>query len=168
MFRINIQGIKDGQYEIDLKTAVEDMPGLFPEYFGEARVKAKMRKIGNRYAITGKASCKAKMICDVSLQEYVDTIAVDISRAFFADSSLYEEKKLDDYEIGEEIVIRENDKYIDLTKNIKDLLSASLPMKRVAPEFRGKDFEEIFPEHTMKNKKEEIDHRWDQLKKIIN
>jgi hypothetical protein len=42
-------------------------------------------------------------------------------------------------------------------------------MKRVAPEYRKKDFSEIFPDYTVKKAEVGmIDDRWEALKKLRN
>jgi len=47
-----------------------------------------------------------------------------------------------------------------------------LPMKRIAPHYRGKSFEDIYPQFSAERpknaKNKEIDERWSALKKLKN
>ena len=61
---------------------------------------------------------------------------------------------------------------IDITEEIREELAVNLPMKRIAPEFEDKEFEEIFTEYTNKknpaiaDKVSIIDERWAPLKNL--
>jgi uncharacterized metal-binding protein YceD (DUF177 family) len=73
----------------------------------------------------------------------------------------------------EEKAIAEDEKFIDLTDDIREELIVHLPMKRVSPEFRDKSFEDVFPQYSgsdnkksKKKKDHEIDDRWSALKNI--
>jgi uncharacterized metal-binding protein YceD (DUF177 family) len=72
--------------------------------------------------------------------------------------------------VGEEIIIREDDKYFDMTQEVCEQLAVRLPMKRIAPEFAEVEFEDLYPEYSIKKEKEvfkdELDERWAPLKKI--
>ena len=176
MIKIYIQGIENGLHDIDMQIPVEEVEELYPEYFGNIHLIGKLRKFDKRYTFKGEAKCNAALICDISLKNFTKDITADINLSYLADTFLYQISKQSDSEIkkeGNEIIIAEDDKYIDLTNEVREELAVSMPMKRVAPEYEGKSFEEIYPQYSpnsqakkKKVKKGEIDDRWEPLKKI--
>jgi uncharacterized metal-binding protein YceD (DUF177 family) len=66
--------------------------------------------------------------------------------------------------------IREDDTTIDLSDEVRQELAISLPMRRIAPQYRTKEFIEIFPafaEHQPETTNEGgIDPRWAALQSI--
>lgn len=176
MLKILVKGIKDGEYDIDISSPVEEIEGFFPEFFGEVRFRGKLRIVGKRYAVEGIAECEAHLVCDLSMEEYTETISVHISSSFYANNELYYASKGISEELREtsEHIIHEDDKYIDISEDVRQELAIHLPMKRIAPKYRGKSFEDIYPQYSAdapkkksKSKKpEEIDERWSELKKL--
>jgi uncharacterized metal-binding protein YceD (DUF177 family) len=171
-----IKGIGDGTYDIDTACAVGRLKGIYPEFYGEVTLKGKLKILGKRYTIDAQVSSMAKLLCDVSLEDYNEEISADISVAYLANTDLYYARQDEDNEDFEtEIVIHEDDKFIDLTEEVTQQLNVSLPMKRVAPKYRDKELEEIYPEFTdssdkdnteNKDQNEDIDERWSALKKL--
>lgn len=173
MLKIFIQGLSDGLHDVELICSTSEIDGLFEEFIGDVKTEGKLRILGSRYTFTGKAECKAKLICDRSLKEYTELITADLKISFLADDTLL--SKLDDDEISdfEENIISQDDKYLNITDEVRELLAVNLPMKRIAPEYQEKEIEEIFPQYTagqkekLKNKQEEKpDERWAALKNI--
>ncbi len=176
MLKILVKGVKDGEYDIDISSPVEEIEGFFPEFFGEVRFRGKLRILGKRYTVEGIAQCEAQLVCDLSLEEFTETISAQISTSFYANNELYYETKdiSEDLRQNPEHIIHEDDKYIDISEDVRQELALHLPMKRIAPQFRGKSFEEIYPQYsadakpkkTKKINKDEIDERWNELKKL--
>ncbi|TAL69695.1 MAG: DUF177 domain-containing protein [Bacteroidetes bacterium] len=176
MIKIYIQGIEDGLQEIDMMIPVSEVEELYPEYFGNIHLVGKLRKFGKRYTFTGIVECKASLICDISLKNFTKEITSNMNVSYLADTFLYQMAKhnsLDRKNDNNDIIIAEEDKYIDLTNEVREELAVSMPMKRVSPEFEGKNFEDIYPQYSVNNlskkknnKKAEIDDRWAPLKKI--
>ncbi|ROL57662.1 DUF177 domain-containing protein [Bacteroidetes/Chlorobi group bacterium Naka2016] len=176
MLKILVKGIKDGEYDVDISSPVEEIEGFFPEFFGEVRFRGKLRIVGKRYTVEGVAECEAHLICDLSLEEYTETISVQISSSFYANNELYYATKNISEELREteEHIIHEDDKFIDISEDVRQELAIHLPMKRIAPQYRGKSFEEIYPQYSAdtppKKSKgktdEEVDERWNALKKL--
>jgi uncharacterized metal-binding protein YceD (DUF177 family) len=174
MLKILVKGIKDGEYDIDISSPVSEIEGFFPEFFGDVRFRGKLRILGKRYTVEGIAECEAHLVCDLSLEEYTETISVQISSSFYANNELYFSLKGISEELREtpEHIIHEDDKYIDISEDVRQELAIHLPMKRIAPHYRGKSFEDIYPQFfadTPKNaKNKETDERWSALKKLKN
>lgn len=178
MLKILIKGIRDGEYDINISSPVEEIEGIFPEFFGNVSFVGKLRILGKRFTVVGKAICNAHLVCDLSMEDYVEQIEVEIRSSFLANNELYYSMAGINEELreSEEHIIHEDDKYIDLTEDIRQELALGLPMKRIAPKYRDKSFDDIYPQYSankfiesMKQKKrknQEIDERWSVLKKL--
>ncbi len=165
------QGLKDGEYEIDMDFPVNEVPEMFEEYFGNIHLEGKLRKFGGRYSIIIEADCMAKMICDRSLKEFTEEISVNVKLAFITDGTLRQAQDEGTKDISKEIVIHADDKYIDITNEVREIFAIGLPMKRIAPEYRTKNFSELYPEYSSRNNNGNsvnIDERWIPLMKLKN
>ena len=172
MIKIYIQGLKDGFYDIDMMNPVTDVDEIFPEFFGNITVKGKLRKFGKRFTFTGSIVCNAKLICDLSLKEYIQEIRGELNTSFLADSVLFRLHEAENSTDDEtERIIHEDDKFIDISPEVREELAISIPMKRISPEFADKDFEDLYPQYSTKYKSfdpetVEEDQRWSVLKKL--
>ncbi len=170
MIKVFIQGLDDGTHTIALSVDVNSIPSLSSEFFGDVILNGSFRKNGQHYVFDCKAECPVRLVCDVSLEEYEDTVGFDFRSSFVRDTGLFFEQKERELRDNEEIAFHEDEKYIDLTAFIREELLLHLPMKRVAPKYRDKSFEDIFPEFSNKKKKVQsqkaIDDRWSQLKNL--
>lgn len=178
MLKILVKGLKDGEYNVDISSKAEEIDGIFPEFFGDVRFSGKLQILGKRYTVVGKAECDARLVCDLTLEEYVEHIVVEIKSSFLANNELFYRfsginEELREYE---EHIIHEDEKYINITNDVREELALGLPMKRVAPKYRNKSFDDIHPEYSAnkynedKNKKkkksQDIDERWTALQKL--
>jgi uncharacterized metal-binding protein YceD (DUF177 family) len=122
-------------------------------------------RLGHRYTLKGKSECTARMICDRSLQEFDEKIQCDFSLVYRADTKLFLESGKNPNNENE-IIIREDYKYIEISTEVIEHLALNLPMKRVAPEFRDKEITEIFPELSSDRivSENSVDDRWTKLK----
>jgi uncharacterized metal-binding protein YceD (DUF177 family) len=170
MVKIFIQGIEDGTHEIVLAVDVNSIPSLSSEFIGDVTLKGSFKKNGQYYVFDCKVECPVRLICDMSLEEYEDTVGFDFRLSFVRNTGLFFEQKERELGNNEKIAFHEEEKTIDITEIIREELSLHLPMRRIAPEYRDKSFEELFPEYSNKKKKiksqKEIDDRWSQLKKL--
>ena len=169
MIKIDVFGLKDGEYPINIEALARDVPDMYPEFYGRLNIIGKLRKIGKRYSFTGTTQCCAMLVCDRSLKEFSQQITADLNLSFRADNLLYKMTDRNRVNDNEEIIIHEEDKYIDISSRIREMLAVMLPMKRIAPEYAEKNFEDIFPEYSSRNKKkkkEEASDYWAPLKNI--
>jgi uncharacterized metal-binding protein YceD (DUF177 family) len=166
MIRIFIQGIKDGEYNIDMDTDVSEVPDILEEFFGNIHIEGKLKKFGSRFTLIAEAECSAKLICDRSLKEFVEEIPVEIKLSFIANPL----KSPEINDETQEIFFHPDDKYLDITEEVREIFAISLPMKRVAPEYRNKDLKDLYPEYvkTDDNISGDIDDRWAPLKNLIS
>ena len=171
MVKVFIQGLSDGEHEVDLSVPTSSIEGLNPEYTGDIAITGQLLIHHRRFALDLEVKCEAKLNCDLSLKEYNETISFEYKTSFIANGLLYFEQKKRDLKSDEERAIADDEKYLDITDDIREELAVHLPMKRIAPEFRDKNFEDIFPQFSekkssKKSKDKEIDDRWSALKNI--
>lgn len=172
MIKIRIHGIKDGIHDLTEIVPVEEIEGMLPEFFGNVSFTGKMRKIGKRYTITGFAECQVRLICDLSLEEYTDTISSEINVSFIADTEMFLLSKGQYDDPDAERAVHEDDEFFDISNDVREQLAVSLPMKRIAPQYRDKSFADLHPEFSaeiaenIKEDEEQIDERWSALKKL--
>ncbi len=164
MVLINIQGMPDGVSTIHIEKNVDDVEGIFPEFFGIVRLEGELRKFKNRFSFHGTVSSKAKLVCDRSLKEFTEEISSEIKIAFIKDTELYRIAKERGDESRDENIIHEDEKHLNLTEEIAQQLAVMIPMKKIAPEFRKKELDDIYPEVNSKSNK--IDDRWEGLKNL--
>ncbi len=157
MLRLPIQGLQDGQASVQLTANIREIDGIFPEFSGEISLSGTVRKVGKRYSFKGEATCMATMICDRTLSEFTEKITAHVTADYLADTQVFLMQEGE--KEGEMNIIRDDELFIDLSDEVRQELALSLPMKRIAPEFRDKEWEDIAPEVAT-----EIDDRWKALK----
>jgi uncharacterized metal-binding protein YceD (DUF177 family) len=160
--KIRIHGIKDGKHEIALTDDVSNFPDIFPEFYGEVTLVGTLAKTRNRYTFNGTAKCNANLICDLSLDEYSEEIVADVDVSFIVSTELYFLQQNSNNHVAEETAIHEDEPFFDITTDVKDALVVSLPMKRIAPQHRGKTFNDFH----QNNDDQRIDKRWEALRNI--
>jgi len=167
MFRIKISSLKESENKIELEATTDELEYIAEEFFGSVKFSGMIRKIKNRYTIMGKVSAKANLICDLTTEEFSEEINADVKINFIQDSMLFESIDETEKESVDHILLDDN-QYIDFTDEICQLLLISIPMKRIAPEHRGKDFTDIYPELAFSESQDaiKIDERWNALKDI--
>ncbi|MFN8360535.1 MAG: DUF177 domain-containing protein [Candidatus Kapaibacterium sp.] len=159
MLKLPIQGLQDGQASVQLTANVQEIEGIFPEFSGEIELTGTIRRVGKRYSFKGEATCMATMICDRSLTEFTEKIVAPVTADYLADTQVFLMQEGDTE--GEVIIIRDDELFIDLSDEVRQELALHLPMKRIAPEYRDKEWDDISPEIST-----EIDDRWKALKGI--
>ncbi len=166
MLKVFVQGLKGDIHNVDLECPASEIPEIFPEFFGNVKVKGIMRILGKRHTIEVVATCSAKLICDITLEEYVEEIKTEINIAYIADGELCNFGSDSDVAVAEERIVHPDEKYIDITEEVREELCVNLPLKRVAPQYRDKELCEIFPELIIDDESTPLDDRWADLKKI--
>lgn len=169
MVTIFIQGLQDGTHSVQLQEDVSAIEDFFPEYFGEIPILGTLKKLGNRYTISIECSATAEFICDRSGEEFTEPITTSFEATFIADSSLLRSKS-DEASSDSTIVIRDEDKYLDITSLLRDELGVAMPLKRISPKYKEKEFEELYPQLVSKDTEQHtepiIDDRWAVLQQL--
>ncbi|MES2765685.1 MAG: DUF177 domain-containing protein [Bacteroidota bacterium] len=181
MITIPIQGMGDGIHTVMLSVPVENIEDMSPEFFGNVVVEGQIQKIGTRYTFTGIAECQATLTCDRSLTDYAEPIKAEIAVSYMANSDLLKTAESSASKDDKVKLIRDDQREIDITEEVREELVVNIPMKRIAPDYRDKELEDIFPEIAAKStdeipskkssknkplKEDEIDDRWAALKKL--
>ena len=170
MINILIHGLNDGSHEIEMTVPANEIAELKKEFFGKIFLSGKLVKIGNRYSFKGEAKCKAGLVCDLTLKDFDEEITAEINITFIADNSLFKAAGYEDRlaSEAEDNIIREDEKYYDLTEEVKEMLELNIPMKKIAPDVRNKTLEEIFPQINNHSGDEGDDsaNPWDALKNL--
>jgi uncharacterized metal-binding protein YceD (DUF177 family) len=172
MISIFIQGIQNGLHKIDISAPVSEEHDLPPEFFGNISITGELRKLGNRFTLVAQLECSAKLICDRSLEEYVEVVSAEFKTAFIANGE--DENRIDkDTDWDDEVNIGIEEKKINISSLVREVLFLNLPMKRISPEYRDKEFEDLYPEYTARNtedieeeKNTDLDERWAPLKNL--
>ncbi len=168
MVTIFIQGLQDGTHSVSLQEEVSAVEDLFPEYFGTISIEGTLKKLGNRYTISLVCSATADLVCDRSGEQFSETIEAPIAATFIADSTMLRSKS-EEISTDSSIVIRDEDKVIDITQLIRDEMGVALPLKRVSPKYQEKEFEELYPHLIAKEQPKtdaDIDDRWAVLQSL--
>lgn len=170
MIKIDIKGIKDGKHKGLLELPGTEAEGLFEEFYGNIEINYTIEKYHNRYQIYLELKSKASLICDISAEEFTEEIITELKLSVIADTERYLMQKEIEDKTETELYIPEDEDYIDITREAVEQLAVSLPMKRVAPAYREKSFEELYPEIAAENDKiddnDQIDDRWSKLKNL--
>jgi uncharacterized metal-binding protein YceD (DUF177 family) len=143
MLQIAILGMEDGDHPFSCQAEAGQIDGMFEEFTGTVQVHGIVRRQGKRLWIEAHAKCMANLICDISGNPFTEQISAPIQLAYRVDTHLFliSEQPSE----GDEILIREDERFIDLTEEARQELAIHLPMKRLAPEYRDKTFEELYP-----------------------
>ena len=161
MLLLNAQGLSNGKHFIEI-SGLADGELKSDIIDSEVFVEGSLRVHNDRIILKGKAWTSAKLICDLSLEEYREDIAAEI------DISIIKGMKKENRSEKDEntIYIGEEEKIANITEIVVQELLVKVPMKKVAPKYRGKDIDEIYPE-IKENKKEGLSP-FDILKNLKN
>lgn len=170
MLTIFIRGLENGTHPVDLSMPAEDIPYIFPEFCGSVVVKGELQKLANKYFFTGTAVCSARLLCDRSGEEYTEEVTANLRLHYIANTDMYLLKR-DNPEQEQPYYIRDDDKEISIVDDVRQELAIHLPMKRIAPAYRDKDFSDIYPSASAdtsseQGEKDNTDERWAKLKDI--
>lgn len=172
MLQVRVHGIQDGKFNFELEEPAQKLVDLSDEFIGNIQLKGSLTKIGKRYSLICNVACVAQLTCDISLEEFEEEIKVEFELNVIANSELYYLNANSDIKENEsgDIIIHEDDQYIDLSDFVRQELILGIPMKKVSPKYRGKDLEEIYPELSSKNfnvtDNDEINEQWLTLKNL--
>lgn len=168
MVTIFIQGLQDGTHSVSLQEDVSAVDDLFPEYIGTISIEGTLKKLGNRYTISLQCLATADLVCDRSGEQFTEQIEAQIEATFVADSTMLRSSS-DAKTSDTTIILRDEDKYIDITSLLRDELGLALPLKRISPQYKDKNLEDLFPHLTAKEETttdQSVDDRWAVLQSL--
>jgi uncharacterized metal-binding protein YceD (DUF177 family) len=163
-YRVNILGLSLGihhfEYDLGNEFLKKYDAGLVSEGVFKAQVALDKREtfLEAKINIVGSV----KLVCDRSLDEFDYPIDVSPKIIFkYGD---------EDKEISEDVMmIHHGTESLELGKFIYEFIALAIPMKRLHPRFENESDDEggiIYTSETEEDKKEEIDPRWEMLKKL--
>jgi len=169
MVLLEIVGMRDGARPFSITTPVEEIHGLSKEFQGEVLVEGRIIKSGRRYVVEASASAEGVFVCDRSLEEFRERISADIHLEFVIDSALAARQAATKLDLDDEQErgIGEDDRTIDITEDVRQVLTVAIPMQHIAPAYRDVPLEEIYP--TLKASNDDqapIDDRWAALQQL--
>ena len=161
MLLLNVQGLSNGKHNIEISGIADG------EYKSEiidldVFIEGTIRVHNDRIILKGKAWSEANLICDLSVEEYRERIEAEIDINII--KGMKEEYRTEKDE--NTIYIGEEEKNANITEIVVQELLVKLPLKKVAPKYKGKDIEEIYPE--IKEIKKEGLSPFDILKNLKN
>lgn len=172
MIKIEIKGLNEGKYEESIQVPYNNGVEAFDEFFGNIEINYALYKHGNRYNLNMNFNCKAKLVCDISGEDFETLIKTNLDMSYVADTERYLLNKDKEFESDQNYIPEDSD-YIDITREVLEQLAVSLPMKRVSPKYEDIEFADLFPEIAEKEKQnitddneDLIDERWSKLKNL--
>ncbi len=162
MFKIYIQDLVIGSNKIEQSEPSSIFGETLEKFVGDVKVKGKLIKLANHYNLDVTINASLILKCDLTLEDFTEEITANLNVNIF---DTIAGNKLGDEEA---IYLDKDQKYIDITDKIYEEIILAIPMKKVAPEVRGKSLEEIFP--NLVNNDSPVNNTWDALKniKLIN
>lgn len=164
---LSLIAIKDGDHPFEHEVDARSIPGLSDEFQGSVSVTGVLQRLGKRLHIQATITANAHLLCDRSLEEYVEVLTPTISLEYRIDNELAAQQVGTDVEPDEVHGIRDDHNHIDITDDVRQELQLSLPMKRVAPAYRDLELEELHPELN-EHAEPPTDDRWAALRKLTS
>ncbi|MCP4460328.1 MAG: DUF177 domain-containing protein [Cytophagales bacterium] len=163
VFQVNIPSLKLGhhqfQYEIN-----DEFFGQFENSLvdkGNGKVELNLKLSETMMVLDFNLDLKVELVCDRSL----DTFSYPIKTQEELIVKFGEENE----ELSEElIVISEDTQLLDVAPYIQEYIGLSIPMKKLHPRYDGKETPPLIyqTEVNEEESKDEIDPRWEALKKL--
>jgi uncharacterized metal-binding protein YceD (DUF177 family) len=169
MVLLEIVGMRDGVRPFAITTPAAEVPGLPMEFQAELSVEGRVIKSGRRYVVEATANADGLFVCDRSLEEYRETVSAELHLEFVIDAALAARQALGNFDLDDEQErgIGEDDRTIDITEDVRQVLTLAIPMQHIAPAYRNVPLEEIYP--TLNPSTDDagpVDDRWAALEKL--
>lgn len=170
MIVLSISGLQDGEHPFDISVPVARIPDLLSEFTGDVHVQGILTKHEQRISLQCTVQASARLECDRSLEMFDEPITLQLRREYVKDTSRAIEQGAGADETEDVIAIREDARHIDITDDVRQELALSLPMRRVAPQYRDVPFNELYPDLADRDAEatdpDVVNERWAALKKL--
>lgn len=164
MMKIRIIGLDEGNHPLDIQEEKLRMSGN--DYvFDNVGLVGELIIHANKVNLKGSLEANIDLNCDRSGKDFTENIKKEVDYVFKFDTKAIE--ILDD-DIDNSLFKLEGNQLI-ISDLIYEELLLSVPLKKIAPEYRDVDFEKLFPDFTAKidKKVEKKDaSTWNELKKL--
>jgi uncharacterized metal-binding protein YceD (DUF177 family) len=170
MVAISIQGLHDGVHPIDMTVPVGDIDGLSGEFQGDIIIVGELIRNGKRMHLYADITASARLICDRSLEEYSEAVQCSLELDAVVDNELAIKQASAPERLEDVIGVRDDQKVLPITDDIRQELVLALPMRKVSPAWRDRDLSELYPsahesstDHDANNA---LDERWAALRSL--
>lgn len=153
--QINISNLSEGVHTYDLSAEAGKL-GLESNLSGMVGASVTLEKSMNQLLLTITASVKGVFVCDRCADEFEKEITTTFNSVYSWENTEEMEDEDDFY------ILRPDDNIIDISESVREYLSIAVPLKL---ECGRPECEIPLPP---KKEDEEIDPRWEQLKKLIS
>lgn len=167
-FVVEVQSLAEGLHEFEWELGKEFFETLPKDLLegGKATVKVHLRKTSTMLQADFKIKGTLALVCDRSLDVF-DFPCQVTSTIFYKYSKEFREVSEDTY------LIPTGYFELDLMPNVLDELMLAIPLKKLHPRYQAKKEDNVseelfFTTSTDENNTEQIDPRWEVLKKLKN
>lgn len=161
---VPIRWLTDGRRNFELKLPANAIPDVVSEYVGDVVINGQVVRIGQRYHVSMDVSGTARLICDRSLEEFDEQIQVHLDVEFVVDAEMASQQAGELVDPEDVHGIMPDVTELDVTDEVRQELALALPMRRVAPQYRDIELDELFP--LAREASDAVDERWAALKKL--
>ncbi|MBU3699724.1 MAG: DUF177 domain-containing protein [Candidatus Kapabacteria bacterium] len=169
MVLLDIVGMREGNRPFSLTVPASGVTGLPPEFDNDVHIEGRVHKSGRHYVVDATVSADGTFVCDRSLESFRELIAADLHVEFIIDPSLAVQQQAIGAELDDEQErgIGEDDKTLDITEDVRQVLTVAIPMQHIAPAYRDVPLEEIYPALKPSTDGEApVDDRWAALQQL--
>ena len=146
MLNIPIKYLEEGKNELEVYCTPKELD-LPLEFKSEIKIIGYVEKFGWQLSIKAELDTELSLICDYTLEEFTESLSLNVNIICKLDNLSQEDKAI--YaELDNFIFYKQDDNEIDIGDIIREDLLLNLPMKRVSPNYKDKNFAEIYPEYS--------------------
>lgn len=160
---IFIQGYKDGEYTVNETCNAQDIAEIAEEFVGTVRVQGTLRKLMQRFILEAEIEATARLVCDVSLEEFEEEMRVPLRATYLLGAS---DAAADEH--NNVFVLTDDSKEISLDTIVREELILGLPLKRIAPYWREHEWQPPTNITVTDENAHSADERWAVLKNMLN
>lgn len=168
-FKTGISGLKIGKHAFDWKVDASFFEELNPDLLEDADLKVGLILKKSETMIEADISITGSVVlaCDRSLKLFSEELSID--------ETVYFKYGEEPQELSENIqIIHFNEESIDFSQLIYELVSISIPMKRLHPDYREEDEDDYWvyvvddEDESEEQSSESIDPRWAALQQLTS
>jgi DUF177 domain-containing protein len=163
--KINISNLSEGVHEYDFEEEPSTIE-LDERFSKPVIVKVELEKRRRQLFLTGHVKTSGKFVCDRCLEDFDEEIGLDYRMTY-----VYDMTEADEIQKDELTVIHTSTNEINIAEDVREYLLLAVPLKLLCRDdcaglcrSCGANLNRVACDCP----KEEIDPRWDELKKITN
>lgn len=165
MLKFNVQDLPENRVEeVRVHPSAEDLD-IDEEQFSDIEVSVQLNRQGERVFVSFDVAATGTFECDRTLETYDERLESSYALTFAPPSRITEDEE-DDETVKP---LPPEGAEIDITKEVRDTLLLSVPVRTIAPEARDAEIQTEFgaPEEEQEQTGEEpVDPRWERLKEL--